>query len=54
MECKYQLGTLCKAYAESKRHDDLCWAHYPECNNENCPLKHPELLEGAVLKEEGK
>ncbi len=41
---------LCGAYAESKRPDGLFWAHYPECNNKNCPLKHKELLEGAVLE----
>ena len=65
--CEYQLaippdvtemtgyaGTLCKAYSKSKRPDGLHWAHYPECKSENCPLKHPELLKGAILKEEQK
>lgn len=47
--------TLCGAYSASKptkenrwRH----WAHYPKCAEENCPLKHPSLLEGRTLAEE--
>lgn len=47
-----RIGMCCKAYSESKptsenrwRH----WAHYPECKEENCPLKHPELLDGRTL-----
>lgn len=55
--CQYffvipKIGICCGAYSESKptkenkwRH----WAHYPECTEENCPLKHPELLEGRTL-----
>lgn len=55
--CQYffvipKVGVCCGAYSESKptkenkwRH----WAHYPECTEENCPLKHPELLEGRTL-----
>lgn len=48
----HKVGICCGAYSESKptkenkwRH----WAHYPECTEENCPLKHPELLEGRAL-----
>lgn len=48
-------GICCGAYSESKptkenrwRH----WAHYPDCKEENCPLKHPELLEGRILESE--
>jgi len=59
--CKYEMpfpdkpppfdGKIhCDAYSESKRKDGLHWAHYPECKEENCPLIHPELLEGAVLE----
>ena len=55
--CQYffvipKVGICCGAYSESKptkenkwRH----WAHYPECIEENCPLKHPELLKGRTL-----
>lgn len=55
MICNYQfeipqIGTCCNAYAESERKDGLHWSHYPECKERNCPLKHPELLEGAKLK----
>lgn len=28
------------------------WAHYPFCTEENCPIKHPELLRGRKLKSE--
>ena len=63
-DCKYKLvipsdvieltgykGPLCKAYSKSKRPDGRHWAHYPECKMENCPLQHPELLNGATLEE---
>ena len=40
----------CFAYCKSKRKDGLYWAHYPYCEDKNCPLAHPELLEGAKLK----
>lgn len=55
--CQYffpipRAGLCCNAYSESKptnankwRH----WAHYPDCTEENCPLKHPELLNGRIL-----
>lgn len=49
------LGVCCGAYSASKptkenrwRH----WAHYPVCTEENCPLRHPELLEGRILETE--
>lgn len=53
--CKYNLdipgvGMCCDAYSQSKRKDGLHWAHYPFCATENCPLKHPELLESAILE----
>lgn len=53
--CKYQLkfpsdeSTHCMAYSWSKRPDGRHWAHYPCCDPANCPIRHPELLEGAVL-----
>lgn len=49
-------GMCCKAYSESKPTSEnrwQHWAHYPECKEENCPLKHPELLEGRTLETEG-
>ena len=36
---------FCGYYSEIKRKDGIYNAHYPECSDENCPLKHPELLE---------
>ena len=55
--CKYNLfiptiGTCCGAYAESFREDGKFWAHFPMCAESNCPLIHPELLEGAILESE--
>lgn len=58
--CQYffdipKIGICCQAYSKSKptsenrwRH----WAHYPKCKEENCPLKHPELLQGRTLETE--
>lgn len=56
-ECKYAIefpgmGLHCNVYSQSKRPDNKWWAHWPKCSNENCPLEHPELLEGAVFDEE--
>lgn len=45
-------GPCCNVYSYSKRPDNKWWAHWPKCSNENCPLEHPELLEGAVFDEE--
>ena len=39
----------CMAYSYAKRADGRHWGHYPICADENCPLKHQELLEGAIL-----
>ena len=59
--CKHKLynpienKVLCGAYSESELPNGKIWAHYPVCKNENCPLKHSELLGDAVLdKEESK
>lgn len=41
----------CIAYSYSKREDGLHRGHYPYCGDDVCPVKHPELLEGAVLEE---
>lgn len=54
--CKYHLtiptvGLCCEAYYKSKRNDGKEWMHFPFCAEENCPLKHPELLMGATLEE---
>ena len=57
IECNYTIdipfvGICCKAYYKSKRKDGKLWLHFPLCSEENCPLLHPELLEGATLTEE--
>lgn len=54
--CKYTfeipgVGSCCNAYSESKHPRGYHWAHYPNCCNKECPLVHPELLEGAILEE---
>ena len=61
--CKYEMPfpseppfsgkVLCGAYSESKLPNGKLWAHYPVCRNENCPLKHPELL-GDQQSQRGK
>lgn len=58
--CRYQLairnvGLCCEAYYKSKPPKAGMWRnwfHFPFCSEENCPLKHPELLEGATLESE--
>lgn len=55
--CEHQMeiptvGWCCEAYYKSKRNDGKEWMHFPLCSEENCPLKHPELLEGATLERE--
>ena len=57
MNCKYNItiptiGICCGAYVESKRKDGKIWGHFPVCKEENCPLIHSELLEGAILENE--
>lgn len=56
-ECRYNIflptiGICCKAYYVSKRADGKGWMHFPLCTEENCPLVHSELLEGAILESE--
>ena len=53
--CKYHLkiptvGLCCEAYYKSKRSDGREWMHFPFCEDKNCPLKHPDLLNGATLE----
>ena len=53
--CKYHLnipkvGLCCEAYYKAKRNDGREWMHFPLCSEANCPLEHPELIEGAILK----
>lgn len=58
--CQYfftipRVGICCKAYSDSKPTNKNRWKHwanYPECTEENCPLKHPELLNGRTLETE--
>ena len=57
MDCKHNItiptiGVCCGAYYKSKRKDKKEWLHFPICKDENCPLAHPELLEGATLESE--
>jgi hypothetical protein len=53
--CKFELNIpnrktkLCGAYSKSKRNDGKYWAHYPVCDNNNCPLKYEELLCNSKL-----
>lgn len=54
--CEYHLeiprvGLCCEAYYQSKNANGnkYSWFNFPFCAEENCPLKHPELLEGRTL-----
>lgn len=51
IECPSTMNNpaLCTAYTKAKLPDGRIWAHYPVCSDNNCPLKHPELLKGGVL-----
>ena len=56
-KCKYaiefpNIELRCMVYSHSKRFDNKFWAHFPDCSDEKCPLKYPELLEGAIFDEE--
>ena len=48
-EFKYPNRTVCGAYADAKRADGKLWQYYPKCEDKNCPLRYPELLDGATL-----
>lgn len=41
---------LCMLYSNF-RYDGRYWGNYPDCNKENCPLLHPELL-GDIIWED--
>ena len=46
---------LCFYYSRVNRKDKLAWVYFPKCIDKNCPIKHPELLQGEVhikLKDE--
>lgn len=53
--CKYQMSIpsndeiLCCIYSKYRLPNGKIWAHYPVCENKNCPLLHPELLGDAIL-----
>lgn len=52
MGCPYviRIGeSRCNMYHLSQRKDGKLWEHYPVCSSENCPLIHPELMDGAVV-----
>jgi len=42
---------LCMLYSKFKI-DGKYWANYPECNRENCPFLHSELLGTMIWKDE--
>lgn len=55
--CQYNteipdVGLCCGAYHKAKRNDGKHWMHFPFCSEDDCPLKHPELLKGAKLESE--
>lgn len=57
--CKYHIeipnvGLCCEAYYKSKnaKGKQFAWFHFPFCSDDDCPLKHPELLNGATLEME--
>lgn len=41
---------LCMLYSKFKV-DGKHWSNYPECNKENCPLLHPELLGDMIWED---
>lgn len=50
---KYNLpgvGKCCHKYYETEREDGKIWTHFPLCEEENCPIIHPELLSAAKKK----
>jgi len=57
MPCKYCLPfpdeiIHCEAYSHAKYKNGISWLHFPICDSSNCPIKHPELLNGGVLVDE--
>ena len=42
---------LCMLYSKFKI-DGKYWVNYPECNKENCPFLHSELLGNMIWKDE--
>lgn len=55
MECKYKYdllgaGKCYHKYYETEREDRKIWAHFPLCEEKNCPIIHPELLSAAKKK----
>lgn len=47
-----KIGVCCGYYSKTLDAYGRRYAHYPECCEENCPLKHPELVEGYKLESE--
>lgn len=41
--------TLCTLYSYFQI-DGKYWANYPDCDMENCPFFHPELLSGLTFR----
>lgn len=56
-ECEHHFfiphnGMHCGYYSKTVDKYGTKWAHYPECCEDNCPLKHPELVNGYKLESE--
>lgn len=47
-----RIGQCCEYYVKTLDSYGMRWHHYPECCEENCPIMHPELLEGRKLESE--
>ena len=58
-KCKYFMelpvslhqAAMCRAYSVARMNNGKMWGYFPVCNEEHCPLKHPELLNGGTLPE---
>ena len=35
----------CMYYSKLTIGDKIWWTHFPKCSCDNCPIKHPELLD---------
>ena len=46
------IGTCCGYYSKTLDAYGRKFAHYPECEEKNCPIAHPELLHGRKLASE--
>ena len=47
-----KVGMCCGYYSKTLDEYGKRFMHFPECKEENCPIKHPELLNGRKLESE--